>query len=149
VVIVLVWLGIYGGMLLYKEIVEKKIAASNGEIAAKEKTIKEGGNKDIFDFQSRISLASTLLEKKNSALGSLDKLQEVMIGGVSVKSYDYNVEENALVIECEANNYNSAAKQILNFKKSEYFSEVSVFDISPMKGKIVFSIKTKINQKAK
>jgi hypothetical protein len=149
IIIAVVWLGVYGGIFLYQGILEKKIETANSEKLNKENVIKESNNKDVFDFQNRLLLANSLVGKKSDTLESLRRIQEVMVEGVYIISYNYNEKNNSLAIIGETTNYNTVAKQILNFKKSEYFSNVEVVDISLKEGKINFSLKTTINQNIK
>lgn len=143
--IALVWTGIYGGLIVYQKRLEKKTEAINLEKTDKEKNMKEGNGKDIFDFQTRLLLADSLIKAKNNALESLEKLQGVTVDGIYFSSYEYNEKSKSLILTGEANNYNVAARQILNFKSSEYFSNVNVSSISKKDGKISFLIKTTIN----
>ena len=149
VIIAVVWLGVYGGIFLYQGILEKKTEMINSEKLSKENAIKEGNNKDIFDFQARLSLADSLVGKKSDVLESLEKIQAAAVEGSHLLSYEYDKETNSLVMKGEAVNYNTVARQILNFKKSEYFSNVEVVDLSSKDGKIGFSIKATINQNIK
>lgn len=150
VVVVVIWLGAYAAAFSYKVILDKKIEKITNEQSLKENSIKEGKNKNVFDFQTRLTLANSLIEKKSDVFESLNKIQEVMISEVNLLSYEYNKKDGLLILICKTNNYNSVARQILNFKKSEYFSSIKIVNIEKdAEAGITFSIETKINQAVK
>jgi Tfp pilus assembly protein PilN len=139
ILVAVLWLVIYGGILLYKNNLEKKTLAATTQQTEKSKAIKEGSNKDIFDFQTRLVTAKALLEKKDGSLESLTKIQERMVEGVYLTSYEYNAGK--IEILGKANGYDSAAGQILSLKKSEYFSNVETTAIGVSEdGKISFAL---------
>jgi Tfp pilus assembly protein PilN len=139
ILVAVIWLGIYGGMLFYKNSLEKKTSAATAEQVDKNKSIKEGGNKDIFDFQTRLATAKMLLEKKDGSLESLNKIQELMVEGVYLTSYEYNTGKIEII--GRANGYDFAARQILSLKKSEYFSSVDTTAVDVEDdGKISFAL---------
>lgn len=90
----------------------------------------------ILDMQTRLSEISKNLEIKNNQVGKLrmtqilDGMEKDMNSGVFVSSYSYDGESGIVKITFSARNFNDAARQILNFKKSEFFSDVNLGAIS-------------------
>ncbi len=149
VIVIVVFSGVYAGTLLYKGFLDNKAAANANEQLKAEQSIKEGSSKDIFDFQARLVLANKEIEKKNISLESLNKIQELMVNGVHLLSYEYDSKTNGITLVSETNNYNLVARQILSFKKSGYLSNVKISETDLREGKISFSVEATINQSNK
>lgn len=143
-IVIIVWIAIFAGLYFFEMSLKSKQAALDSEKAQKEEAIKSGSNKDIFDFQTRLTTAKSLLEKKSSALESLNKIQEAMVGGAKLVSYEYDAEKNTLILMGESDNYGNAASQIASFKKSDYFTNVQITETKNTKGKIAFTVKMSI-----
>ncbi|EKD46739.1 MAG: hypothetical protein ACD_67C00088G0002, partial [uncultured bacterium] len=73
----------------------------------------------------------------------LDKLSSDMNKGVVISSYNYN--DNRINVEFSASNFNDASKQIFNFKKSDYFKDVNLLNISRGENNVVFEVEMGIN----
>jgi Tfp pilus assembly protein PilN len=143
-ILIVIWLGAYGGIILYKNNLEGKIAALNAEEASKNQILKEENNQDIFDFQQRLTSAETLARQKDGILESLGKMQELIVSGNRLASYEYS--GNKILLTGKADNYGVIARQIMNFKQSAYFSGVEVSSIEPLnEGKIDFSLSLTVN----
>lgn len=90
----------------------------------------------ILDMQTRLAEISKGLEIKDKQVGQLkmtqilDGLEKDMNSGVAVTSYSYDEASGEVKVSFNARNFNDAARQILNFKKSEYFSEVDLGEIT-------------------
>ena len=84
----------------------------------------------ILDMQARLSQIKTNLQIKNSSVGQLkmtnvlDQLGSAMSSGTVVSSYSYD-DSGKIKVIFSANDFNDVARQILNFKKSTYFSNVA------------------------
>jgi hypothetical protein len=149
VVVIVIWFVTYAGVTIYKSVLEKKTKEIVSERVLKENSVKEGKNKDIFDFQTRLTMADSLVGKKSDVIESLGKIQELMVNGVYLSSYVYDKKDNSLFLIGETSDYTALARQILNFKKSEYLSNIKIDDIENGKGKMNFSVTAIINQSVK
>ncbi len=81
-------------------------------------------NKETVDFQNRISLAGDLLAEKNTALNSFPELEKDILPGAHLTAYE--LKEGELALGIVTDNFDILARQIASFKKSPYFSAVSV-----------------------
>ena len=145
-IILAIWIGAYAGTVFYRGVLQKKIAEISAEQSAKESALKEGKNKSIFDFQTRLKLANSFVDKENNIIGSLNKMQELIVSGVHLSSYEYSKKDNALILVGETKDYSSVAKQVLNFKKSEYLKDVKIVKLESGEDTISFSIAAVINK---
>ena len=88
---------------------------------------------EVMDMQTRVDQIRDNLQIKNGKilrLGMaevLSNLEKDSIAGVAVSLYKY--EDDKATVTFVSNNFNDIAKQILNFKKSEYFENVNVVSV--------------------
>lgn len=138
---------ISGGLMLWVDNLNDKTAAAEAEYADKTAVLMENSrNKDIVDFQNRLSLTDGLVDQKNLAMDVLQEVERKLVSGAYLTAYEADKEAKTLKLECVADNYEAVARQILSFKSSEYFSEVSVKNTSMSnEGKSIFSIDIKLN----
>ena len=74
-------------------------------------------------------------------LNVLEDIEKNIVSGVYLESYKSDVNTGGLKLECNADNYDSMARQVLNLKSLKRFSEVTVGDAKiNEKGGIKFSI---------
>lgn len=136
-----------GVLLLWKSNLKKQMGEA--EKAYNEKYIqltKEERNKDVVDFQNRISMAKELIGEKNMALDSLQFVERNIVSGIYLTGYSNDKNKKTLNLEGVAENFDAIARQTLSFKSSNLFSSVDVAEVglSP-EGKIIFSMEIKIN----
>lgn len=148
-IVVIICLVVYGLLAAGNLILEKRTLTVRTQKLEKERSIGESSNKDIFDFQTRLAAADSLVGRKNYALESLGRLQEVIINGAYLSAFEYNEKSGTLKLTIETNSYNNVAKQVFNFKKSEYFSNVEIPEVTSKEGKISFIVKATINKSVK
>ncbi|MDP1884592.1 MAG: PilN domain-containing protein [Candidatus Moranbacteria bacterium] len=138
---------ISGGLMLWVNNIDNKVAAT--EAAYDEKIavlMANARNKDIVDFQNRLSLTDELVDRKNLTLDVLQEVERGLVSGVYITAYEADKEAKTLKLECVADNYEAVARQVLSFKSSSYFSEVAVKNTSVSnEGKNVFSMDIKLN----
>ena len=60
----------------------------------------------------------------------LDGLEKDLSSGVVVSSYSYDRESGSVTVTFESKNFNDTARQILNFKKSTYFSDALLGNVA-------------------
>jgi Tfp pilus assembly protein PilN len=103
-------------------------------------------NKDIIDFQDRLSASNDLVAQTNVPVDALSEIEKTLVAGVYLTSYTVDAAAKTLSLECVADSYASVAKQALSFKSSKYFSEVNVKKASLSDGgKDIFSVDIKLN----
>jgi hypothetical protein len=126
--------------MLYKSNLESQIAVVAAEQLSKSKILNEAGNQDIFDFQERLNQSKTLAEQKDRIVESLGKMQDLVVGGNRLVTYDY-ATGGKILLTGQADNYGVIARQIMSFRKSEYLASVEVTNIDlPQEGKINFTL---------
>ncbi|KKR19811.1 MAG: hypothetical protein UT50_C0029G0005 [Candidatus Moranbacteria bacterium GW2011_GWA2_39_41] len=141
IIIFLIIVGSYVGLLFWNNDLNKKIVIANAEYDAIHSQPISGMNIEVADLQSRIFLAKKLVKKENMTLNVLEDIEKNIVSGVYLESYKSDVNTGGLKLECNADNYDSMARQVLNLKSLKRFSEVTVGDAKiNEKGGIKFSI---------
>ena len=133
VVIILVLFGLkFAASLLSKQ---------SGSLAAnvqkeKESMLGLGNLEQIVDLQTRLKQIKDNLQIKNSQVSRIQMTQVLSYfgaevnAGITVSSYEYKSDKNKIDLTFNANNFSDAAQQILNFKESNYFTNVNLIGIS-------------------
>jgi len=137
---------VYGGLLLYEKQVTKKIQAKDAEYATVYKELTEGNTKAVFDFQNRLSSASSLFSTGNQTLENLKKMENWIIPGVYINSFAYDAGKKKISLGLVADNYNLMAKQIFSFKNAPEVSDVAVGSSQLEGWKVNFPITLTLNQ---
>lgn len=102
----------------------------------------------IVDTQNRLSeIKSNLQISKGEVVRTemtqiLDKLSLDVNNDIVISGYEYN--DNKVTVHFTANNFNDASRQIFSFKKSEYFKEVVLSDISRGNDNILCAVEMEI-----
>lgn len=124
--------------------IEAKIASADSQYNAEYATLMSA-NKDVVDFQDRIITAKNLIDQESSGYNILPATEQSMVPGAYLESFSYDQEKNTLAVEGIADNFDVLAKQILSFKRSDYFSGVTAGATSLNKdGKVDFSLNMNI-----
>lgn len=146
--LVIIVLG-YAAILIYTKKINDQISKTEMSYIQKLDDLKKGNAKNVFDFQNRLSESKKLLSANYNSTDNLRELEKIMIPGVYLNGYEFDGEKKSLRLECIASNYNDVAKQILSFKKSEYFSSVVAGEtsLSDKDGKIIFGVNLNIVNK--
>ncbi|MDO8240739.1 MAG: hypothetical protein Q7T51_02050 [Candidatus Moranbacteria bacterium] len=132
---------LYGGLLFWKSDLDKKIAIADAAYDAKYSELTSGRNIEVTDLQNRIFLAKELVKKDRVKLNALENVEKNIVVGVYLDAYVSSEGSNILELECIADNYDAIARQILSFKHSEAFSDVTIGSAKiGENGKINFSI---------
>lgn len=118
-----VLIGGYFWLTMEKNKIASEIGTVNSGYMAEYQKLTTS-NKEIVDFQNRITLAKGLLDKKNVAVTSFPELEKDILPGVYLTSYA--LDGSNLTLAIVANDFDVLARQIASFKKSGYFSAVSV-----------------------
>lgn len=105
----------------------------------------------ILEMQTRLAQIKTNLDIKDSAVRKLkmtdvlDSLERDLSSGVVVTEYSF--DDNKVKVAFAANNFNDAARQILNFKKSTYFTDVALGSVvrgeKNIQSEVTMSVKSK------
>lgn len=138
---------ITGSLMFWVSSLNKEIVDSEAMYKAKEAQLRAfPENNDIADFQERILAAEDLIAQPDSSLLALQEVEKNIVSGLYLNSYVFDAENKAIELECIVDNFETVAKQIVGFKSSAYFSEVSAKSVSlDSDGKSIFLIDIKIN----
>ncbi|EKD58510.1 MAG: hypothetical protein ACD_56C00110G0003 [uncultured bacterium] len=135
-ILVLTVAGLFGLKFYIASIVKQNQVLAESVTKQNESLAGVNSLQRILDMQARLSEIKKNLEIKDGKVQQLkmtevlDSLGKNMSSGVVVTSYSYSGEDGKVNVSFESKNFNDAARQILNFKKSEYFSGASLSGIS-------------------
>jgi hypothetical protein len=136
------------GLKIYTPILDAKNKALIESISAEnEKTVGLKKLTQVMDIQNRLVQIKNNLQIQNSAVTRtdmnkiLDKLSLDLDSGIVVADFKYNGD--IVDVSFDANNFSDAAKQILNFKKSDYFSEINLNSIARKENVVNVSVSMK------
>jgi Tfp pilus assembly protein PilN len=119
---------LYGGLFFYGSYLNKKTISLKAQYADKHNMFMGSDTKKVMDFQNRLIISQTLIGKSRDIDKDLDAVRAAISSGTYLDSYGYDDAAGTITLNCFANNYDTIAKQILSFKSSTYFSNVSVGD---------------------
>ncbi len=143
VIVFLILLAVsYVGLVIYADKIAKNDASVNSQYAAQYSALNKGGvAADVYDFQARMDLARSLAAKSDIVIPSLQELEKIMTSGAYINSYDFDAKGKTIKLSCIADGYDTMAKQILDFKSSDFFAGVSTGQSSiDASGKIDFDV---------
>ncbi|MFA6048076.1 MAG: hypothetical protein WCV59_05565 [Parcubacteria group bacterium] len=125
IVVLVLILVLYGVEIVWGQQMTKDTEAIQTEFSTKYKNLSQGNPITVVDFQNRLTAAKKMASEGRDIRGSLLEIEKSIIPGVYLKGYEFDQKAGTIVLTCIGDNYNLAAKQILNFKKSTYFSDAS------------------------
>lgn len=144
-VVTLVLGGIYGGMIFYRKKLAGQIDSAKLSYEVEYNNLTGESNKKVIDFQNRLTAAKDELGQNNAAKDALAEMEKSIANEVYIASYELDAVKKTLKLSCVADNFNLVARQVLAFKKSEYFSHVTLGDAKANEdGKIEFEVELKI-----
>lgn len=148
--IAVVTLLVLGGLKYYNFVLQGKIESADKEIKADNDLLTSAAAKDssaniVSDFAVRLAKAQENISGKRDPVAALKNLESTVVSGANLESYTYNKDKNSLLLTMAADSFPAVARQLLNFKKSEYFQDVMISGISRTEtSKIGFTIDMKI-----
>ena len=136
---------VYMGMILYNAKLVSDTTKIQERYKAQYSEILSGKAREILDFQNRMDMSASAMFGRSDIAGTFSGLEKIIISDVYVKQYSFDGASKSAKIICNAKNYNIVAKQILNFKSSGMFADVTVgetkFDLQ--NGSIEFIVNVK------
>lgn len=144
--ILIVILALYGVEIFWGKKMATETEAINAQFNSNYSNLTTGNPIEVIDFQNRITVAKKLSAEGRDIRESLLDIEKTIIPGVYLSSYEYDQKTGMVILTCIGDNYNLAAKQILNFKKSTYFSDTSggETELVAETGKVKFVINLKL-----
>lgn len=122
--ILLLVLATYGGLLFWKNSLEKSITDTKNAHSADVASFSSDNAKNVVDFQNRLTIAKNLLNDNSNNINYLSALEKNIVPGAHISSYKFDKTANTINLNCVADNYNIVAKQILSFKTSGQYASV-------------------------
>jgi hypothetical protein len=146
VLILFLIIATYGGELIYGEKLTKDISQLQNEYKSSYGNLSEGNFLIVADFQNRLNIAKAEIDEGKNIRENLAEIEKLITPGVYLSSYKYTKKDNTILLGCVGDNYNLAAKQILSFKKSTWFSDASGGETSldSELGKVNFKVNLKL-----
>jgi hypothetical protein len=114
----------YVGLFFYGNKLTGDIDALKSEYSSKTSSFVIGDGKKVLDFQNRLLISGELLANERNGNKNIGKVEEAIVAGVYLGSYEYDDATKSITLDCFADNYETVAKQILSFKGYDYFSAV-------------------------
>lgn len=142
IVLCVLVLAAYFVILFFQNKVESQIGSTQDMLNQKTQEFRNGDAKNVLDFQNRISESNKLLKQYTDNLALLDEIQKDILDGVFLTSLKFDSEEETATLSCRASSYEQVSRQILSFKKSDFFSKVEAGETSVLEqeGLISFEV---------
>lgn len=146
VVLILVLI-LWGSLFLYKEYyLKKNIEQAKLDYAGYVEKMKNSDSKKVIDFQKRLDVSKEAIVKGRNVKSDLIQIEGLMVPAVYLTSYAYDDATGKILLNCSGDNFNTAAKQILSFKSSGLFSQVTAgkTSLEPQSNRILFPVELKV-----
>lgn len=115
---------LYGVLLFYNKKLGSDISNVQAEYIVENDKFQAGNAKQVMDFSNRSKVAGKFLADDQSAVEIISELEKSMLPAVHLSSLKYDKKTKTVALACVGDNFNTVAKQVLNFKQNEYFSVV-------------------------
>ncbi len=137
---------LYVVLLFMNKKVSAQIVAVQSQFKSEYNKFLASNANEVFDFKKRSNLAKKLISADRSQRSIFNQLEKDLLPQVYLNSYSYNKNKNNLSLNCSGDNFNVVAKQVLSFKKSNYFQKVSLrkSELSIENNRVEFIINLKL-----
>jgi len=148
----LIFLIILGGSYVFLRFknssLQSKITDTNNQIIETRAKMSNTKEKYVFDTQDRIEDFSNIFRKHKTTSNFLALINELVYEDVKFSDLNLQVEENNVILEGVAKDFDGLGKQMLIFQKSEFIKGLNISNISFNKeGKVEFSIRFSLDSK--
>ena len=136
----------YGIVLLLDMRVKSEVVQMKAQYAEAYEKMRRGEASEVADFNNRMNISQKILAEGLNTSEILSAVEKSMIPAVYLDSYSYDSDGSSVTLGCVGDNYNTAAKQILNFKNSDFFAGVTAgeTELDEETNKINFTIILKL-----
>lgn len=124
IVLITLSLGAWGGLEFYKRSIEDQITAAQAEIDAASAEISVKDLERLVAFQDRAERIDKKLKTKNTPDTLFAALQQAVVPGAAVD--EFGVADKNVKVSMRVDTFQTAAKQIMSFKKSTVFGDANV-----------------------
>ena len=130
---------VFGGLKMWTSRLQSQKAAVDGQTATETRGLEGSEANRAADFYERLAKIGGNLASENNPAETLGQVEKSVIPGSVIASL--NSSGGALSLKISSDNFLTAAKQLLAFKKSDYFSGVKITEISrDTEGKVILSL---------
>ncbi len=141
---------IFGGLKFYNMNLNKKIEDIGAKIQNDAVYLNGSPKKDadvdkVADFQKRLAKVNENISSRRNPKEVLDQLEKLIVGGVVLDSFACDQVKKSVKLVAQSDNFFAIARQLLSFKKSDYFSDVKISNVQRTEtAKISFAIEMNI-----
>jgi len=127
-VILVITLIIFGGLKLWTSRLQSQQAAIKSQTAEEVRGLEGSEVDQVVDFYERLGKIDQNIAPDNNPAGLLKQVETIVIPGSIITSLEFS--EGSLSLKISTDNFVTAAKQLLAFKKSSGFSNVKIVEIT-------------------
>jgi hypothetical protein len=128
IAILVVTLLVFGGLKTGTTVMASKQKNVNDQINAESSNLANQEVERVSDFTERLNKIDQNIAAKKDPDEILRQVGQGIVQGAMVNSFENTPD--SLVLKVSADNFQTAAKQVLSFKKISYFKSVKVNEIS-------------------
>ncbi|MFC1645020.1 PilN domain-containing protein [Patescibacteria group bacterium] len=102
--------------------------------------------REVVDFRNKTKGIEYNIENKTNPNVNFSQMEKLLLSDVYLDKYVYSYEDRGIELAVVADDFESIAEQMWNFKKSKEFASVEIENSSlNEEGKTVFTLKLKMN----
>ncbi|MFC1622943.1 hypothetical protein ACFL2R_01420 [Patescibacteria group bacterium] len=146
ILILVIFASVFVGLKYYQDVLNKKKQALADKKQQEMMTMDRDSIREVVDFKKKISGITYNIEHKTDPRVNLGQMERLLLSDVAISKYVYYFETGNIEIGVIADDFESIAEQMWNFKKSKEFSSVEVVDSAlDSEGKTVFNLVLTMN----
>jgi hypothetical protein len=125
--IIILAFGTLFGLKMYGSSLEKETASLSANIDTQIKELAGDSSRRVIDFQERMkNIDEKLMNTSVSPQDMFVLMEQLVITGNSLDSYNYDVNGKAVTMKIVSNDFKSAAQQVMSFKSHSAFTSVNI-----------------------
>lgn len=137
--------GIFVGLKLYDESLQSKVEGLNVMVSEANKNLGASNVNKLVDFEARSKKASEEIDEREMSLDIMKAIEDSMVEGVSANSINIDKNTESVDMDLQSGSFEAVAKQILSFKKNDYFNSIEIN--SAVRGEELISFTIRMNLK--
>lgn len=116
------------GLKIYDAALKNEVASLDASSKVKLSGLESESVNRLVDFQARSEAIDAKLKAGVSPQDMFATIEKLMVGGVSLDSYNYDMEARTVAMKVISSDFKSIAQQAMNFKTMGSFKSVVVSD---------------------
>jgi hypothetical protein len=126
VAVLMLVLALWAFLFFYKKYyLDNNISKAKEESSGYVRKLNDDDSASVIDFHRRLEVSKKLVAQEKDMSEVLVQVESQIVPNVYLKSFSYDDTGSKITLNCNADNFNTVAKQIYGFKKSAYFSSVA------------------------